>query len=52
MANHNTGPGAAPFCMTITFEIAPTSPEEFDRIIRNQIEIFTKVAKSAGLIAK
>ncbi|HEV7390160.1 MAG TPA: tripartite tricarboxylate transporter substrate-binding protein, partial [Burkholderiales bacterium] len=36
----------------IAFEPAPTTPEEYDRIIRNQIEIFTKVAKSAGLIAK
>jgi tripartite-type tricarboxylate transporter receptor subunit TctC len=34
------------------FELAPTTPEEYDRIIRNQIEIFTKVAKAAGLIAK
>lgn len=36
----------------IAFEPAPTTPEEYDRIIRNQIEIFTKVAKAAGLIAK
>lgn len=34
------------------FELAPTTPEEYDRIIRKQIEIFTKVAKAAGLIAK
>ena len=33
----------------IAFEAAPTSPEEYDRIIRSQMEIFTKVAKSAGL---
>ena len=33
-------------------ELAPTTPEEYDRMIRNQIEIFTKVAKAAGLIAK
>lgn len=36
----------------IAFEIAHTTPEEYDQIIRKQIEIFTKVAKSAGLIAK
>jgi tripartite-type tricarboxylate transporter receptor subunit TctC len=36
----------------IAFEPAPSTPEEYDRIIRNQIEIFTKVAKAAGLIAK
>ena len=34
------------------FEPAPTTPEEYDRIIRSQIEIFTRVAKAAGLIAK
>jgi tripartite-type tricarboxylate transporter receptor subunit TctC len=36
----------------ISFDAAPTTPEEYDRIIRNQMEIFTKVAKSAGLLAK
>ena len=36
----------------ISFDIAPTTPEEYDRIVRNQIEVFTKVAKAAGLIAK
>ena len=36
----------------ISFDIAPTTPEEYDRIIRNQIEVFTQVAKAAGLIAK
>src|SRR5690349_6371268 len=36
----------------IAFEPAPTTPEEYDRIIRTQMEIFTKVGKSAGLIAK
>jgi tripartite-type tricarboxylate transporter receptor subunit TctC len=36
----------------ISFDIAPTTPEEYDRIIRNQIEIFTTVAKAAGLIPK
>jgi tripartite-type tricarboxylate transporter receptor subunit TctC len=36
----------------ISFDIAPTTPEEYDRIIRRQIEVFTKVAIAAGLIAK
>lgn len=36
----------------ISFDPAPTTPEEYDRIIRNQVEIFTKVAKSAGLLQK
>jgi tripartite-type tricarboxylate transporter receptor subunit TctC len=35
----------------IAFEPAPTTPEEYDQIIRSQIEIFTKVAKAAGLIS-
>ncbi|MDB5863417.1 MAG: hypothetical protein JWO70_1223 [Betaproteobacteria bacterium] len=35
----------------IAFEPAPTTPEEYDRIIRNQMEIFSKVAKAAGLLA-
>ena len=37
---------------SMSFDPAPTSPEEYDRIVRTQIEIFTKVAKSAGLITK
>jgi tripartite-type tricarboxylate transporter receptor subunit TctC len=36
----------------IAFEPGPTTPEEYDQIIRSQLEIFTKVAKAAGLIAK
>ena len=28
------------------------APEEYDRMIRNRMEIFTKVARSAGLLAK
>jgi len=36
----------------ISFDPAPSTPEEYDRIIRKQIEIFTKVAKAAGLVAK
>jgi tripartite-type tricarboxylate transporter receptor subunit TctC len=35
----------------IGFEVGPTTPEEYDQIIRKQMEIFTRVAKSAGLLA-
>ena len=34
------------------FVPAPTTPEEFDRIVRADIETFKKVGKVAGLIAK
>lgn len=34
----------------INFIPAPTSPSEFDKIIRNQLAIFDKVARQAGLI--
>ena len=34
----------------IGFEAASTTPEEYDRIIRTQMEIFAKVAKAAGLL--
>ena len=33
----------------ISFEPAPTTPEEYDRILRNLIAVFSKVAKAAGL---
>lgn len=33
----------------MTFEPAPTTPEEYDRILRNLIAIFSKVVKAAGL---
>lgn len=36
----------------INFIAAPTSPEEFDKIIRSQLVIFDRVARQAGLIAK
>ncbi len=36
----------------IAFELAPTTPEEHDRIIRNLIQTFTQAAKAAGLIPK
>ena len=35
----------------MTFEPAPTSPEEYDRILRSMIDTFTKVAKAAGMRA-
>ncbi|HEX2825139.1 MAG TPA: tripartite tricarboxylate transporter substrate binding protein [Burkholderiales bacterium] len=37
---------------SMSFDPAPTSPEEYDRIVRAQIDVFTKVARSAGLIGK
>ncbi len=36
----------------ISFVPAPTSPEEYDRILRGLIETFTKVARDAGLKPK
>ncbi len=36
----------------INFVPAPTSPEEFDKIIRSQLVIFDRVARQAGLKAK
>ena len=36
----------------IAFEIAPSTPEEYDRIVRGQIETFTRVAKTVGLVPK
>jgi len=36
----------------ISFDLAPTTPEEYDKAVRKQIEIFGQVAKAAGLIAK
>src|SRR5688572_8284030 len=34
----------------MSFDPAPTTPEEYEREIRRQIEVFTKVAKAVGLI--
>jgi tripartite-type tricarboxylate transporter receptor subunit TctC len=34
----------------IGFEPAPTTPEEYDRIVRKQIELFTEISKAVGLI--
>ncbi len=33
------------------FNIVPSTPEEYDRILRNDIEIFRQVGKAAGLIS-
>jgi hypothetical protein len=35
----------------MSFEPAPASPEEFDRIIRSMIGTFSKVVVAAGLRA-
>ena len=37
---------------SVDFHLAPTKPEEFDRILRSDIETFKQVGKAAGLIAK
>ena len=37
--------------VAISFEPAPTSPEEYDRILRDMIGIFSKVVVAAGLRA-
>ena len=37
--------------LAISFEPAPSTPEEFDRIVRNMISIFSKVVVAAGLRA-
>jgi tripartite-type tricarboxylate transporter receptor subunit TctC len=36
----------------ISFDPGTTTPEEYDEILRKQIEIFTKVAKAAGLLQR
>ena len=36
----------------ISFDLATTTPEEYDKAVRRQIEVFAQVAKAAGLIAK
>ena len=36
----------------ISFDLAPTTPEEYDKAVRRQIAVFTEVAKAAGLIPK
>ena len=34
------------------FEIVVTGPDDFERLLRNDLEIFRKIGKQAGLIAK
>jgi tripartite-type tricarboxylate transporter receptor subunit TctC len=36
----------------ISFDVAPSTPEEYDKAVRRQLEVFGEVAKAAGLIAK
>jgi tripartite-type tricarboxylate transporter receptor subunit TctC len=36
----------------MSFDPSPTTPEEYDREIRRQIEVFTMVAKTVGLLPK
>ena len=36
----------------MSFDPSPTTPEEYDREVRRQIEVFTTVAKALGLIQK
>jgi tripartite-type tricarboxylate transporter receptor subunit TctC len=36
----------------ISFDPSPTTPEEYDREVRRQIEVFTMVAKAIGMIPK
>jgi tripartite-type tricarboxylate transporter receptor subunit TctC len=36
----------------MSFDPSPTTPEEYDREVRRQIEVFTSVAKALGLIPK
>ena len=36
----------------MSFDPAPTTPEEYDREVRRQIEVFTMVAKTIGLIPR
>ncbi|HEX2828255.1 MAG TPA: tripartite tricarboxylate transporter substrate-binding protein [Burkholderiales bacterium] len=36
--------------LAMSFDASPTTPEEYDREVRRQVEVFTKVAKALGLI--
>jgi tripartite-type tricarboxylate transporter receptor subunit TctC len=36
----------------IAFDVAPTTPAEYDKAVRKQIEVFTTVAKAAGMVPK
>ncbi len=37
--------------LAMTFEPAPTSPEELDRIVRSMIDTFSKIVRAAGMRA-
>ena len=37
--------------LAMNFEPAPTSPEEFDRILRSMIDTFSKIVRAAGMRA-
>ena len=34
----------------IGFEPAPTTPEDYDRIVASQVKMFTEISKAVGLI--
>jgi hypothetical protein len=34
------------------FNVVPSTPEEYDKILRADIEVFRQVGRAAGLIAK
>lgn len=36
----------------MSFDPAPSTPEEFDRTLRSQLEVFARVAKAAGLLGR
>jgi tripartite-type tricarboxylate transporter receptor subunit TctC len=36
----------------IGFTPAPTTPDEYDKIVRSQVRMFTEIAKDVGLIPK
>jgi len=37
---------------SVDFNVVTSTPEAFDRILRSDIEVFSRVAKAGGLIAK
>jgi tripartite-type tricarboxylate transporter receptor subunit TctC len=38
--------------VAMTFEPGPTTPEEYDRMLRNMIQVFAKIVVAAGLRAQ
>ena len=46
-----TAPDVRDRLQAMGFVAVPTTPEEYDKVVRNEIAIFTKVGKLAGLIA-